>query len=63
MNIRKLRGVGPLCEYLESINCPMSESTIYRLMRTKKIPFTKPSARVILFDLNEIDKWLGGDHP
>lgn len=59
--MRKLRGVKPLCDYLESINCPMSESTIYRLMRTKEIPFTKPSTRVILFDLDKIDEWLGGE--
>ena len=58
--MRKLRGVKPLCEYLASINCPISETTIYRLMRTKNIPFTKPSPRVILFDLDEIDKWLSG---
>ena len=60
--MRKLRGVKRLCEYLETVNCPISEATIYRLMRTKNIPFTKPSPRVILFDLDEIDKWLSGVH-
>lgn len=60
-DIRKVRGVKNLVEYLESINCPISESTIYRLIRAQDIPFVRPTQRVLLFDLNDIDSWLGGD--
>lgn len=57
--MRKVRGVKALVNYLELICCSMSESTIFRLMRTKDIPFSRPSARVVIFDLDDIDKWLG----
>ncbi|WP_202905389.1 helix-turn-helix domain-containing protein [Luteimonas abyssi] len=56
-----IRGVKKLCEYLESISCPISESTIYRLLREDKIPYSKPSTRVLLFNLDEIDQWIKGD--
>lgn len=57
--MRKVRGVQAVSEYLDSINCPMSASTIQRLMRTKSIPFSRPSPRIVIFDLNEIDSWIG----
>lgn len=60
MTLRKIRGVKKLVEYLISINCPISEATLYRLVRRKEIPFHRPTERVLLFDLNEIDNWLGG---
>lgn len=60
--MRKVRGVKKLVEYLESINCPMSEGTIYRLLRTKSIPFRRPSPQVLIFDLDAIDKWLDSDY-
>lgn len=56
--MRMVRGVKALVEYLKTIGCSMSEATIYRLVRTKKIPFNRPSSRVLLFDLNQIDTWL-----
>lgn len=56
--MRKVRGVKKLCAYLESIQCPISESTIFRLMRTKDIPFSRPSPRVLIFDLDDIDAWI-----
>lgn len=59
--MRKIRGVKRLCTYLQEIECPMSKSTIQRLMNDKAIPFSRPSPRVIIFDLDEIDQWLGGD--
>ncbi|MBX8942461.1 AlpA family transcriptional regulator [Lysinibacillus sp. K60] len=59
--MRKVRGVQALVEYLESNNCPMGKSTIYNLMRKKDIPFNKPAPGVLLFDLDDIDKWLGGE--
>lgn len=57
--MRKIRGIKRLVDYLESINCPMSVSTIQRLMRSDEIPYSRPAPRVIIFDLDLIDKWLG----
>lgn len=59
--MRKVRGVEALITYLQSINCPMSKTTIYNLMRTNSIPFNKPSPGILLFDLDKIDRWLDGD--
>lgn len=60
--MRLVRGAKALVEYLASIHCPMSESTIYRLVRVSKIPFRRPSPQVLIFDLNAIDKWLSSDY-
>lgn len=57
-NTRKVRGVNKLVEYLESINCPIGKTTIFRLLRTDDIPHSRPSERVLIFDLDEIDQWL-----
>ena len=62
MNKRKVRGVKSLVEYLKSMNCPIGETSLYKLIRTKEIPFNRPAPRVLLFDLDEIDEWLGGNH-
>lgn len=59
--MRKVRGARALSDYLASIGCPMSRSTIQSLQRTNSIPFRKPSPRVLIFDLDEIDQWLGTD--
>ncbi|MFJ7919706.1 helix-turn-helix transcriptional regulator [Lysinibacillus fusiformis] len=59
--MRKVRGVKELDEYLKLNNCPMSEATLYRLVKRKEIPFNRPAPRVLLFDLDDIDKWLGGE--
>lgn len=56
--MRLVRGAKALSEYLVSQNCPMSESTIYRLIRTKSIPFRRPSPNILVFDLSAIDRWL-----
>lgn len=56
--MRLTRGVKSLVEYLESINCYMSESTIYRLVKQELIPFKRPAPGILIFDLNAIDKWL-----
>lgn len=53
-----VRGAESLVKYLTSINCPMSETTIYRLVRKKSIPFRRPSPGLLLFNLDAIDKWL-----
>jgi len=57
--MRKIRGVQNLVDYLESIGCSISLSTINRLMKSNEIPFTRIADRVLIFDLNEIDEWLG----
>lgn len=62
VSLRKIRGVEKLVDYLSSINCPISKATIYRLMKTKSIPVIRPAPRVIIFDLDQIDKWLNGEH-
>lgn len=59
--MRKIRGIEKLVEYLDSIDCPISRATMYRLMKTNSIPVIRPAPRVIIFDLDEIDKWLSGE--
>lgn len=59
--MRKVRGVKALVDYLKSINCPIGQSTIYGLIRTNNIPYNRPTQGVLLFDLDQIDKWLGGE--
>ncbi|MEG0471304.1 MAG: hypothetical protein RR588_03120 [Solibacillus sp.] len=56
--MRRIRGAKALSEYMESINCPMSEATIYRLLKQKSIPFRRPSPNILIFDLDTIDEWL-----
>ena len=56
--MRKIRGVKALVNYLSSIDCPMSEATIYRLLKGNSIPFRRPSPAILIFDLDHIDKWL-----
>lgn len=56
--MRRIRGAKALSNYLKSINCDMSESTIYRLLRTKDIPHRRPSQGILIFDLDAIDQWL-----
>lgn len=55
---RRVRGAKELSQYLESIDCPMSEATIFKLIKEKRIPHIRPSNRVLLFDLDSIDKWI-----
>jgi len=55
------RGVKNLTEYLTTVNCTMSESTIYRLIKRKSIPFRRPSPGLLLFNLDAIDEWLTGE--
>lgn len=58
MTIRRVRGAKALAEYMESIDCPMSEATIYRLLKQKAIPFRRPSPKILIFDLDAIDVWM-----
>lgn len=56
--LRIVRGAEALSKYLREIGCPMSEATIYRLIKNYKIPFRRPSQGILVFDLNAIDTWL-----
>lgn len=56
--MRRVRTVKALLEYLDTINCPMGRSTVNKLIRQKEIPFIRVSERVLIFDLDAIDKWL-----
>lgn len=60
-NLRIVRGAEALSKYLYEIGCPMSEATIYRLIKNYKIPFRRPSQGILVFDLNAIDNWLIGE--
>ncbi|GAB3797205.1 helix-turn-helix transcriptional regulator [Virgibacillus kimchii] len=57
--MRNVRGAKALSEYLESVGAPMSESTIFNLLRQGKIPHQRPSPRILIFNLDAIDEWLG----
>lgn len=59
--MRRIRGAKELVKYFDSIGCPMSEGTIFRLLREKKIPSIRPTERILIFDLDAIDKWLTGE--
>ena len=56
--MRVIRGAKSLSTYFDSLNCPISESTIYRLIKQNSIPYKKPSPGILIFDLNAIDNWL-----
>lgn len=56
--MRNVRGVENLVEYLKSINVPIGETTIYKLIRLKQIPHIRISDRVLIFNLDSIDEWL-----
>ena len=56
--MRNVRGVKSLVDYLSEIGIPMSQSTVYNLMRQNKIPHHRPSPRVLVFNLDIIDEWI-----
>lgn len=56
--MRLVKGVKALSEYLKTINCGISESTIYRLVKQDMIPYKRPAPGIIVFDLDAIDSWL-----
>lgn len=57
--MRNVRGAKALSEYLNKVGTPISESTIYRLLRESKIPHRRPSDRILIFNLDVIDEWIG----
>ena len=59
--MRVVRGVKSLRNYLDSMNCPMSEATIYRLVKQDNIPFRRPSPGILIFNLDQIDNWIAGE--
>lgn len=56
--MRLVRGTYALSNYLKSINCPMSQATIYRLIKKGEIPFKRPTPGILVFNLDAIDNWL-----
>lgn len=36
----------------------LSKSYLYKKTRTHEIPFSKPTGKLIYFDINELNKWL-----
>jgi len=56
--MRNVRGVKRLVSYLSDIGIPISEATIYNLLREDKIPHQRPSPRVLVFNLDVIDDWI-----
>lgn len=58
--MQKMRGAKKLAAYLKQSGVPISESTIYRLMRTKQIPFSRPAPGLVIFDTGDINAWLDG---
>lgn len=39
----------------------LSKSIIYRKMRAKEIPFSKPSGKCAFFRKSDVDAWLGSN--
>lgn len=59
--MRKVRGIQNLIDYLASNNIPISKYTIEQALRRKSIPASRPTPRVLIFDLDEIDAWISGE--
>lgn len=59
--MRNIRGAKALSDYLSSVGVYMSESTIFTLLRQNKIPHHRPSPRILVFNLDQIDEWIGGN--
>lgn len=59
--MRMVRGLDNLTNYLKENNMQMGKSTIYSLIKQGKLPHSKPSPRVLLFDLDKIDKYMRGE--
>lgn len=58
--MRKARGIQSLIDYLASINIPISKWAIEDALRRKSIPCSRPTPRILIFDLDEIDVWISG---
>ena len=56
--MRRVIGVNSLLQYLESVQCPMTEEKVNELIAGKQIPHSRPLNRLLLFDLDHIDSWL-----
>lgn len=59
--MRRVKGSKALMEYLESIGCPLGKTTVFRLLKENRIPAIRPSEKILIFDLDAIDKWLTGE--
>jgi len=58
--MRKVRGIQNLIDYLSTINIPISKYAIEDALRKKAIPCARPTPRILIFDLDEIDSWVSG---
>lgn len=58
--MRRVRTIDKLLEYLDSVGCPIGKSTISKLIKEEKIPHIRIADRILIFDLDDIDNWLGG---
>lgn len=59
--MRKVRGIQKLIDYLATINIPISKYAIEDALRKKAIPCARPTPRILIFDLDEIDSWISGE--
>lgn len=59
--MRVTRGAKSLSAYCTELGVPLSEATIYRLIKVNAIPFKRLSRSILVFDLNAIDRWLSAD--
>ena len=60
-NIRAVKTVDKLIQYLAEHNCPIGKSTILNLIHRGEIPHVKLTSHIWIFHLDVIDQWLKGD--
>jgi excisionase family DNA binding protein len=57
----KLIGVQAVTEYLKNTPVAVSKSTVYRLVRMNRIPYSRPTPQIILFDTDKLNAWINGE--
>lgn len=53
IGLKAILNVEELCEYTG-----FKQSYIYKLVHTRKIPFSKPNGKTLFFERQKIDAWL-----
>lgn len=53
-----IRGIDALADHLKEQGVPISRTTIFTLLKQKRIPHRRPAPRIVLFDLDRIEDWL-----
>jgi len=56
--LRKAVGIQSLVAYLQSVNYPLSEETVQKLIAAKRIPHQRLLGKTIIFNLDYIDSWI-----